>query len=262
MRRPAAARTRSRTAAPSRASLAGSAAERPARSGAMPPGQVVSVVHQHDVSRTDLLQHASRDPLRIGSCACRGCAATRPPGSARFDCAARANGGLLRPIGGRYNGFAWPPVTAAIACAPRSISSTCSRSRRRSSASARWSPRVIAELVAFRDAGAVPAGGCASSDRPMQKKVARAPCFASASSTAGVTSGSGPSSKLSATRLPIARPMGHGRVEDARTRSRDAVGEQREKPAAGIPRLSADSPNAPRRPRWRRRSAQDLQPRA
>src|SRR5258706_517046 len=79
----------------------------------------------------------------------------------------------------------------------------------------------------------------------MAKNVARTSYFSSASSTSGVTSESGPSSKVSATRLRSRGPcvrVGYARLEPGRA---IPSAHSARKAAAGSPRLSADAPNAP-----------------
>ena len=70
---------------------------------------------------------------------------------------------------------------------------------------ASWCPASESSRVSAR---------CLSTSRPTQKKVARALCLASASVTAGVNLGWGPSSKVSATAL---RPRGPDQITGPKT---------------------------------------------
>ena len=107
-------------------------------------------------------------------------------------CSTGASNGLRRPAGARKKRGATPVRSASRACAAPISRAIAARPEQREAVRVAIAVVLHAVAAARRSRGRAP--GAARAPLAMQKKVARAPCASSRSSTAGVTSGSGPSS--------------------------------------------------------------------
>ena len=103
--------------------------------------------------------------------------------------------GFCMPAGARKNRGRAAPAAAKAAC-PRCTSAR--RAADRPSANPEWWLNVWFSMPWPRARMSAIRSGCCCARRPMQKNVATAPACSSSASTRGVTSGSGPSSKVSA----------------------------------------------------------------
>ena len=206
------------------------------------PGQIVSVVHQHDVAGADPAQHARGDSRRVDRA--RVAAVQRPrhhrePLRVRGDHERRALHAERRAVERRRavrrdrrdRALAALDLRDLLARAREALPARVAAT---SGSRARDPPRPRGA----RSPGAPRASG-RSRRRSRARRGARARRARPASPR-----GRGRRRRSSATRRPLARAVPHGRIEHARARPRDAVREQREEHRGQRRSSSADAPNA------------------